>query len=137
MNTTADMNAAFADEMKKELGIYVRRAKSLYDKTLAKMVADLQTNPVTAIVWSAETIVKEQTYVEMWLWIERSMAENNPREVLAKAAAEVQYRIRSFFGSNSTSMFSNAVDRAKAESYVRLAEELDGLLRHYGIEKNM
>jgi hypothetical protein len=53
--------------------------------------------------------------------------------VLAENLKEVQYRVRSFFGSNSTSMFSNSVERARAEAYVRLAEELESLCKHYGI----
>jgi hypothetical protein len=78
-------------------------------------------------------MVKAQAEHEMWLWLERAMAENDPREVLRKVTEEVQYRIRSFFGSNSTSIFSNAVERAKAEAYLRLAETLAGLCKHYGI----
>ena len=78
-------------------------------------------------------MVKAQAEHEMWLWLERGMAENDPREALATVTKEVQYRVRSFFGSNSTSMFSNAVERAKAEAYVRMAETLEGLCKHYGI----
>ncbi len=133
MTTTKEMNNAFADEMKKDLGIHIRLSKKQYEEAQAKMLADLQTNPISAITWSAEGMVKTQAEYEMWLWIERGMAENEPREVLQTVTKEVQYRVRSFFGSNSTSMFSNAVERAKADAYVRLAETLESMCKHYGI----
>ena len=135
MNATENMNMkkAFADAMKQELGVYIKNARKRYEDAQAKLIADIQTNPVSAITWSAEDMVKRQTDHEVWLRIEREMAEHNPREVLAENLKEVQYRIRSFFGSNSTSMFSNSVERARAEAHVRLAEELERLCKHYGI----
>jgi hypothetical protein len=133
MNTTEDFKKAMDDEMKKDLGLHIRLAKKQYEEAQTKMLADLQTNPISTITWSAEGMVKTQAEYEMWLWLERGMAENDPREVLATVTKEVQYRVRSFFGSNSTSMFSNAVERAKADAYVRLAETLEGFCKHYGI----
>jgi len=133
MNTTADMNKAFADAMRQELAFNAKGAKKRYEETQAKFIADIQTNPVSAITWLAEDMVKAQTEHEVWLRIELEMAEHDPREVLAENLKECQYRIRSFFGSNSTSVFSNAVDRAKAEAYVQLAEQLQGLMKHFGI----
>ncbi len=132
-NATENMSNAFADAMKQELGIYIKSARKRYEDAQAKLIADIQTNPISAITWSAEDMVKRQSDYEVWLRIEREMTEHNPREVLAENLKEVQYRIRSFFGSNSTSMFSNSVERARAEAFVRLAEELESMCKHYGI----
>lgn len=130
MNTTRTMTA---EEMKEDLGLHIRLARKQYEEAQAKMLADLQTNPISAIAWDAEDMVKAQARHEIWSWLERAMAETDPREVVQKATEEVQYRIRSFFGSNSTSLFTNAVERAKAEAYLHLAETLAGLRKHYGI----
>lgn len=126
-------NETSTDDMKKDLGIHIRLARKQYDEAQAKMIADLQTNPASAITWRAEDMVKAQTNYEVWLRIESEMAEHDPREVLAENLKEVQYRVRSFFGSNSTSIFSNAVERARAEACVRLAETLEAFCRQYGI----
>jgi hypothetical protein len=133
VNTSSDMNKAFADGMRQELAVYGRLAKKRYEEAQTKFTADIQTNPISAITWSAETMVKAQTDHEVWMRIERQLAEQEPREVLAENLKEVQYRVRSFFGSNSTSIFSNAVERARAEAYIRQAEQLEGLVKHFGI----
>ena len=132
-NTTTDMDNAFADAMKQELAQYIKTAKKRYEEKQAKLIADIQTNPISAINWLAEDMVKAQTHYEVWLRIEREMAEHNPREVLAENLKDCQYRVRAFFGSNSTSIFSNAVERARAEAFVRQAEQLEGMAKHYGI----
>ena len=48
--TTYDMNKAFADEMKLDLGIHIRLSKKQYEEAQAKMLADLQTNPISAAI---------------------------------------------------------------------------------------
>ena len=121
------------DEMREELAFYTKGAKKFYDDAQAKFLADIQTNPVSAVTWSAETMVKTQTDHEVWMRIERELTEHEPAEVLAENLKEVQYRVRSFFGSNSTSIFSNAVERARAEAYIRQAEQLEALIKHFGI----
>jgi hypothetical protein len=132
-NTTEDTNKAFTDAMRQELAFYAKDAKKRYEDAQAKFIADIQTNPVSAITWLAEDMVQAQTQHEVWLRIEREMAQHDPREVLSENLKDVQYHIRSFFGSNSTSIFSNAVERAKAEAYLRQAEQLEGLCKNYGI----
>ncbi len=130
-NANAKESKMTTQERREELAFYVRLAKKYYDDARAKFLADIQTNPITAITWSAETMVKAQTDHEVWLRIEAELAEHEPREVLTENLKEVQYRIRSFFGSNSTGMFSNAVERARAEAYIRQAEQLEGLIKHF------
>lgn len=130
-NTTS--NKPTTDEMNQELAFYAKAAKKRYEEKQAKFIADVQTNPVSAITWLAEDMVKAQTEHEVWLRIEREMAEHDPREVLAENLKEAQYRMRSFFGSNSTSIFSNAVERARAEAFLRQVEQLESLAKHFGI----
>jgi hypothetical protein len=135
MKTTSakESTVKTTQEMREELAFYVKTAKKFYDDAQAKFIADIQTNPVSTITWSAEKMVKTQTDHEVWMRIERELADHEPREVLAENLKEVQYRVRSFFGSNSTSIFSNAVERARAEAYIRQAEQLEGLIKHFGI----
>jgi len=134
MHTDAEIAKAFTDETRKELAHYIDIARKNYENMQAKFIADIQTNPASAIGWKSEEMVRDQTVYEVWSRIEHEMAEHNPREVIAENLKEVRYRIRSFFGSNSTSIFSNAVERAKAEAYVRMEERLAELAKHYGIE---
>jgi hypothetical protein len=132
-NTTEDMNKAFADAMRQELAFHAKGAKKRFEDAQAKIIADIQTNPASAITWLAEDMVQAQTQHEVWLRIERQMVDHDPREVLKTNLEDVQYRVRAFFGSNSTSVFDNAVERAKAQAYLRQAEQLEGLCKHYGI----
>ena len=67
MNTTTDTNKAFADAMKQELAIYAKLARKRYDEAQAKLLADVRTNPISAITWSAEDLVKAQAEHEVWL----------------------------------------------------------------------
>lgn len=131
--TSETKTAMTADQMKEELGFCIRAAKKRYEEAQAKFLADTKTNPASAIVWGSENMVKLQTEYEIWIWIERAVEKDDPREAMKKVLEEVRYRVRSFFGSNSTSMFSNAVDRAKAEAHLHMVEELEGLSKHYGI----
>lgn len=120
-------------EMREELTGCIKMAKKYYDDAQAKFLADFQLNPTSTIAWGAEAMVQKQIDHEVWMRIERELAEQEPLEVLAENLKEVQYRVRSFFGSNSTSVFDNAVERAKATAYLRLAEQLEGLAKHFGI----
>ena len=130
---TDGINEAFASGMKQELGFYIRAAAKKYDDARCKMISAAHSNPISAITWDAEPMVKAQAQHEMYMCLERGMAKADPRKVLQELADEVDYRIRSFFGSNSTSMFSNAVERAKADAYVHLLDEIKGLMKHFGI----
>jgi hypothetical protein len=133
-NTTHEMTGAFADALKQELLANAKMAKKRFDDAQAKFIADVQVNPISAIGWKSDDMVKLQTRHEVWLRIECELAEHDGREVLAANRDEVNYRVRAFFGSNSTSLFSNAVERARAEAYVQLAEDIERLCKHHGIE---
>ena len=125
--------AFLPEAMRQELAIHIRLARTTYEKAQTEMIEAIRKNPASAINWSAEGMVKAQAEHEVWLWLENGMAEADPRETLKKVLAEVQYRVRSFFGSSSTSIFSNAVERARAEAYIRQAEQPEGLAKHFGI----
>ena len=132
-NNVKEATKMTTQEMQEELAFYAKMAKKYYDDAQAKFIVDFKTNPISTITWTAEELVKVQTDHEVWMRIERELAEHEPREVLAENLKEVQYRVRSFFGSNSTSMFTNAVDRARVEAYIRQAEQLEGMIKHFGI----
>lgn len=132
MKTTNETKTPMTDQqMREELAFYVKMAKKFYDDAQTKFLTDVQTNPISTITWSAETMVKAQADYEVWMRIDRELAEHEPREVLTENLKDVQYRVRSFFGSNSTSIFSNAVERARAEAMVRQAEQIEGLIKHF------
>ena len=120
------------DSIRQELARCIKAARKRYEDTQAKFIADVQTNPASAIGWSAEGMVKAQSDYEVWVRIESEMLDHDPREVLVENIKEVQYRVRAFFGSNSTSIYSNAVERARAEACVRQAEQLESLAKHLG-----
>ena len=130
---TNDTDRTTPESMRQELAFYTGAAKKRYEEAQAKMIADLQTNPASAITWLAQDMVKAQTEYEVWLRIEQETAKHDPRDVVKANLEEVRYRVRSFFGSNSTSIFSNAVERARAEEYLRQAEQLESLAKHFGI----
>lgn len=129
-DTTSDTRRAFADEIRQDLARCARAARARYEQTQAQFLADAQSNPASAIAWGAQDLVMAQTAHEVWAQIEADLAEHDPREVLAEHRKDAQRRVRSFFGSSSTSLFTNAVERARAEAYLRLAERLDDLAGH-------
>ena len=126
------MTNANIDNMRNELALYVKGAKARYEDAQAKFIAAVQTNPAHAITWSAEDMVRAQTLYEVWMRIEHEIAEHDPLEVVQANLDDARFRVRSFFGSNSTSIFSNAVERARAETFVRIAEDLDKLAKRHG-----
>lgn len=121
------------DQIREELTAYIRLAKRKYEEARDKLIADIQTNPASAIIWSAEGMVKVQTEYEVWLHVEANLKEVDSRATLKNALDETARGVRRFFGSNSTSMFSNAAERAKAETFLQLQERLEGLAKHFGI----
>ncbi len=120
-------------EMRAELAFHAKMAKKAYEDAQTKFITNFSSNPVSTISWEAEDMVKAQAAYEVWMRIDLAIAEHHPAEVLRVNLEDMQYRVRSFFGSNSTSIFSNAVERAKAEASLKLAETLAGLAKHFGI----
>ena len=119
------------EAMQQELTLYVKGAKARYDDAQAKFLAAVQTNPAHAITWSAEDMVRAQTLYEVWMRIEHAIVELDPLEVVQANLDDARFHVRSFFGSNSTSIFSNAVERARAETFVRIADDLEKLAKRY------
>lgn len=131
---TTSANSMHSDEkMREELTFLWQGVQRRFQQTQEKFLADAQTNPAHAILWGAEEMTKVQTQYELWLVMTRHMEQEGPASALRWAVGELQHRVRSFFGSNSTSMFDNAVSRARAESCLHLAEELENLARHFGL----
>ena len=123
-------NTTTSEAMRQELTFYAKGAKARYDNAQAKFLAAVQTNPAHAITWSAEDMVRAQTMYEVWMRIEHAIVEHDPLEVVQANLDDARFHMRSFFGSNSTSIFSNAVERARAEAFVRIVEELEKLVKH-------
>jgi hypothetical protein len=121
------------DSIRQELAIHIKLAADHYGETLVRLIDDARVNPASAITWSAEGIVKAQSAHEIWMGIERGLGEHEPREVIAANTEELRNKVRWFFGSNSTSVFANAVERARAEEYIRQLETLEGLGRRLEI----
>jgi len=130
--TTTDANAPFAtpDRVKWELEHEIEVVKRRYETALAKFLADAQKNPSNAVGWLAKGAVEAQVEHEVWSRIECELAECDPHTVLTKNIDECRSRVQSFFGSSSTCAFTNAVDRARAGAYSRLAEHLTVMKRH-------
>ena len=132
MNATTKTNKSAAD-LREELAFYAGAAARDYKNAKEKLLARVQTNPADAVVWNAEEMVAAQTVHEAWMRISAELEGHDPREVLRENINEVAHRVRMFFGSNSTSMFSNAVERARANASVRLVEDLERIGKSYGI----
>jgi len=131
--TTTTANAPFAtpDRVKWELEHEIEIVKRRYETALTKFLADAQKDPSHAVGWYAKGAVEVQVEHEVWLRIERELTEHDPHTVLAKNVDECRSRVQSFFGTSSTCAFSNAVDRARAGAYSRLAEHLTVMKRHF------
>ena len=124
--------------LRNELTAAAETAKNRYEKTLSAMAAHLAVNPASALTWKAHDMVVAQTQHEVWARIASEIAGHEVEAVeveavLAAASNDANYRVRAFFGSNSTSMFDNAVERARGAAYVRIAEELERIRRHHKI----
>jgi hypothetical protein len=128
--TTANAPFATPDRVKWELEHEIEVVKRRYETALAKFLADAQKDPSHAVGWYAKGAVEAQVEHEVWLRIERELAEHDPHTVLAKNVDECRSRVQSFFGTSSTCAFTNAVARARAGAYSRLAEHLTVMKRH-------
>ena len=120
-----------AVEATTELLAYADQAAKRFEKAKADMAERLARNPADAIGWCADDMVKEQTRHERWDWIRGDLDNHAPLDVLAEAILEANRTVRRFFGSNSTSLFHNAVERARAEACERLIDELEGIRKYF------
>ena len=120
-NTTKDLT--------EELLALAQRLERRYEKAKADLLEAVQTNPAEALAWHGEDMAKAQEPHEQMLRAVEGLKDNTPQAVLAYYLQEVERGIERFFGSNSTSQFSNAVARARTEGLVALGRDLASLAR--------
>jgi len=128
----SDKPFATVDEMTLELERTIAVAKRRHEDARAKFLADATNDPANAVTWWAKEAVATQIEHKAWQQIERDLAEHGPAAALANALDEYQSGVRDFFGRSATCQFANAVDRAKAEAFMRLAGHLTVLKRFLG-----
>jgi len=105
-------------------GLIRRRAKQAaenFEEAKAKFAEDFATNPKYAIEWHAEKVARAQVHHEWWMKIAEVLGRRGVAEAVAYAAERVEIEVESFFGSNSTCLWTNALRRAEAEVYHGLA----------------
>lgn len=106
-------------------------AAKRYKEARGQMLKRIASNPADAIGWCSDDMVKEQTRHECWEHVRGDLENHAPLDVLAEAILEANRTVRRFFGSNSTSLFHNAVERARAEACERLIDELEGIRKYF------
>ena len=105
-------------------GLIRRRAKQAaanFEDAKAKFTEDFATNPKYAIEWHAEKVARAQAYHEWWLKIADVLDRRGVEEAVTYAAERIEIEIDSFFGSNSTCLWTNALRRVEIEVYHALA----------------
>ena len=131
--TTTGQDMTDDEKLRKALASHVNVAKEQYETTLATFLASAQRNPAAAIADRAEGMVAAQTKHEVWLAVDRQLAEHDPRAVLAMNLNECQRRMRSFCRDGiCAGMASNSVECARAGALVRQVEVLEDLTRRFG-----
>ena len=104
-----------------------------YTKAKADLMDAVQTNPAEAVAWHGDEMAKAQEPHERMMHVAAFLKDETPEAVLRDLQNEVARRIESFFGSQSTSQFQNAVARARTEGLVALKRDLDSLARKYNV----
>jgi len=116
------------EKVHEKLNRIIAAAKQACEAAKAYFINETHINPAKAVEWNAEDMIKAQTEYDVWLGIAADLQKEEPGRVLENAYDELQSRVRSFFGSNSTSIFHNAVERARAEAFLRQAEKVGRLI---------
>jgi len=122
-----------ADKIKWELEHQIEFVKERYEKVQAAFLASVQQDPTYAISRQADDMVKMQAEHEVWLKIERELADNEPAAVLTKNLAECRSAVQSYFGTSCTCPIFNAVARAKAGALVRQIDQIDAMMKCFGM----
>ena len=105
-------------------GLIRRRAKQAaenFEEAKAKFAEDFATNPKYAIEWQAEKVARAQTYYEFWFKVADVLERRGINAAIDYANDQIGIAVDSFFGSNSTCLWTNALRRAEAEVYHALA----------------
>ena len=101
-------------------------AKERYEKALAKFLAAVQRAPAEAVEMRARHMIAAQVRHEVWVMIERVLAEHSQREVCHRCV-----RHFSRFGM-TVGVAYKSVDCAKTCTVARLVKLLEDLTRRFG-----
>jgi len=131
--TNATGQEMTADEkLRKALATQVNAAKGRYEDELTAFLAAAQSDPVDAIARRTEDLAKAQVRHEVWVTIERELAEHDPREVLAENLNDCRNRVLAFLrGRHSNDMVAAAVDHAQVVALARQVELLEELTKRF------
>ena len=91
-----------------------RLATEDYEDAKKDMAAALESNPVYAFEWKAQGMVQATTRYIFWTSVTRVLADRGERDAVEYANEMIERGTDSFFGSNSTCNYKNAVERTKA-----------------------
>jgi hypothetical protein len=91
-----------------------KNAADAYEAAKTEMADAFATNPVYAIEWKAEAVVKTQTKYLFWATVAKVSARDGERAAVEEAEDIIDRELSSFFGSNSTCNYHNAIERSKA-----------------------
>jgi hypothetical protein len=101
-----------------------RRAKQAaanFEEAKAKFAADFTMNPKHAIEWGADKVARAQVHYEFWFHVSAVLERRGVQEAMTYAAERVEIEVDSFFGTNSTCPWTNALRRIEAEVFHTLA----------------
>jgi hypothetical protein len=119
--TTTSNNRIDGDSADKLIRRRAKQATANFEEAKAKFAEDFATNPKYAIEWHAEKVARAQVHYEWWLKIAEVLDRRGVQEAVAYAAERIDIEVDSFFGSNSTCLWTNALRRAEAEVYHALS----------------
>ena len=100
-----------------------RRAQQALDnfaEAKARFAEDFAMNPKYAFEWQANNVTRAQTAFEWWSKIAQVLDARGLDDAIEYAGEAAKRAIDSFFGSNSTCLWTNALRRAEVEVYYAL-----------------
>ena len=99
-----------------------KQAAANFEDAKAKFAAAFATNPKYAIEWCADQVARAQTHYEFWIARRGgARAAAGWQNALQYASERGDREVDSFFGTNSTCPWTNALRRIEAEVYNALA----------------
>jgi hypothetical protein len=128
MTRTTDRQTEIAEMIKRQAA----QALQNYEEAKAKFAEEFATNPRYAIEWHSDKVVRAQTYHQFWAEASAVLAKRGVDEAVQYILERIDREIESFFGSNSTCPWRNALRRVEGEVFSALdrsvikAMRLDG-----------
>ena len=117
MTRTTDTRGTAADLIRRR----AKQAAENFEQAKAEFAETFATNPKYAIEWHAQKVARVQVHYEWWARIAEVMDRRGVQEAVAYAKERVEREIDSFFGSNSTCLWTNALRREEVEAYHAIA----------------